>query len=346
MPDPTPTLPHVSEKRRFPTREQPQIAPRLKRSRWPFARRKNRRVEVFREPITERVMPIVSGYWHRARSLTRLWIFLGLVVVLGSTGALVRHFVLRSAHFVVRTLRISPTRHVASSALRNRMGHQIGLNLFRVQLDEIRREVAQDPWIASVQVRRELPGTIAIDVIEREPSCLVALGALYLADADGLVFKRATPDEAVSLPVVTGIDRDSYIAHPESAKIEVREALTALRAWREVESVNGPRPAIGEIHLDRVLGVTIYMISGTAVRLGRVAADDTISGRLKKFDAVWSALENSVDGTREHARIIYLDNRVRADRVTVKLAQPIGLMQSDSAAVSSERGGGQSLPGR
>jgi hypothetical protein len=54
------------------------------------------------------------------------------------------------------------------------------------------------------------------------------------------------------------------------------------------------------------------------VRVGRV--DDTLPERLERFDLVWRELSQ----TGERPRFIYLDNRTRPDRVTVKLAQAPG----------------------
>ena len=79
--------------------------------------------------------------------------------------------------------------------------------------------------LSAEAARRELPSTIAVDVVEREAACVVALNALYLADTRGLVFKRANPDEAAALPVITGVDRDAYLSEPEHAREHVREAL-------------------------------------------------------------------------------------------------------------------------
>ena len=59
---------------------------------------------------------------------------------------------------------------------------------------------------SAAHVRRELPSALVHRLhVEREPTCVVALDALYLADDDGVLFKRATPEEAASLPVVTGV---------------------------------------------------------------------------------------------------------------------------------------------
>ena len=127
--------------------------------------------------------------------------------------------------------------------------------------------------MARAHVRRELPSTLVVDVVEREAACACRFGALYLADADGNVFKRATPDEAAGLPVVTGIGRDDYLADPDGAR---DAAAPGAGGDRRLAAGGGP-PAIGEVHLDRIAGVTLYTVErGVGVRLG--AATTILAG--------------------------------------------------------------------
>ena len=71
------------------------------------------------------------------------------------------------------------------------------------------------------------------------------------------------------------------------------------------------------MHVDRLLGITAYTRGGVGVRLGRPHDEngESLAKRLERFDAVWAALAE----TGERPRVIYLDNRARPDRVTVKL---------------------------
>jgi cell division protein FtsQ len=279
---------------------------------WPFGRRRNRRVR-----LTGSALPSPTG-WLRAavRRSARMALSLGILAALGGAAFAAHHFVTRSSHFAVRAVRISPTRHASSESLTARAGDLTGQNLFKVDLDEVARAVREEPWLKSAHARRELPATIVVDVVERDPACGVALGPVYLADARGDVFKRASPDEAAGLPVVTGVDRDLYLADPDGAKLQIRDALTALESWRKKPS----RPAVGEVHLDKLLGVTLFVsdpsAGSLAVRLGPPGAD--LDTRLSRFDAVWSSLRAG----GETPRLIYLDNRARPDRVTVKLTAP------------------------
>ena len=136
-----------------------------------------------------------------------------------------------------------------------RAGVPLGVNLFAIDRDEVARAVSKSRGCARAHVRRELPSTLVVDVVEREAACAVAFGALYLADARGNVFKRATPDEAAALPVVTGIARDDYLAEPERRASQLRAG--AARDRRVAEG-RRPAPALGEMHVDRIAGVTVY----------------------------------------------------------------------------------------
>jgi cell division protein FtsQ len=272
------------------------------RRRWPFSRRGNRRVRLTKSRF--------AGLGASLKRSLRALLVVGAVAACAGGGWGLHRFLTRSSHFTVRALRFSPTKHVSAESLAARAGEVVGLNLWKVDLDQLARDVMQEPWVQSAHARRELPSTLMVDVVEREPAAGVALGPVYLADARGAVFKRANPDEAAGLPVVTGIDRDEYLADPDRAQERVREALSAVQAW-------GTRPAVGEVHLDKLLGVTFYTVeSGLGVRLGR--PDGDLTARLRRFDAVVAALAE----TGERPRLIFLDNRARPDRVTVKLAPP------------------------
>jgi cell division protein FtsQ len=286
-------------------------ARRARRIGWPFGPRRNRRVRAAAPAVPPAPRPplwptvaAALGRWRRSLLALAVALSLAAGVWLG------RWYVTHARHFAVREVRVTPVKHVTAESLLQRAAVPVEVNLFSIDRDEVARVVSQEPWLARVHVRRELPSTVVLDVVEREAACVVALGALYLADDDGNVFKRATPDEAAPLPVVTGIARDEYLAQPAEARAAIREGLQALAAWR----ADPERPPLGEVHVERIAGVTVYTDRGVGVRLG--AVDDTLGERLRRYDAVAEALRAG----GEEPRLIYVDNRARPDRVTVKLA--------------------------
>jgi len=289
---------------------------------WPFGEKGNRRVRLTAtSPSPAKPKRTVAARLKSARR--GLTIFVTLVVVVGgSFGA--HFFFTRSAKLAVKELRFSSLRHATVADLSARAGVPLGVNLFSVDLAAVERNVARDPFVRSVSARRELPSAISIDVVEREPELVVELGGLYLVDSDGAVFKHATTAEAASLPVVTGLGRDDFQADPDSSRHRLVGALIVARQW--AAGVADGRPALGELHFDRLTGVTCFTADGVGVRIGRSPADDdTLPLRLGRLDQVWAALRKSGD----RPRLIYLDNRARPDRVTVKLAVPVQAPASD-----------------
>ena len=279
-----------------------------------FGRRGNRRVRSSSPALPRPPRPpLWASAWGALLAWRRSLLVAAVGVTLAASAWAGRWYVTHARHFAVQKVRVSPTVHVTAEALVARANVPLGVNLFAVNREEVARTVSQEPWVARVHVRRELPSTLMIDVVEREAACSVAFGALYLADADGNVFKRATPDEAAGLPVVTGIGREEYVAQPERSREQLKQALRAIAAWR-VRADGTTRAPLGEVHIDRIAGVTVYSDSGVGVRLG--AVDDTLAARLVRYDAVAAALA----GGGEEARLFYVDNRARPDRVTVKLA--------------------------
>lgn len=252
---------------------------------------------------------LASGTWP---ILGRLLCALGLTACLLGLGAGAFYFVRHSERFSIREVRFTPTARVSTDSLRDRAQIRLGENLFRLDLRQVRQRLMAEPWLKEVRVRRELPAAIAIDIVEYRPEVLVALGALYLADEDGVVFKRATPAEAGAMPVVTGIERETYLGERGEAQGLLQAAIAALSVYRAGKG----RPPIGEVHVDRFAGMTLYTLSGTAIRIGSGDPAE-LKPRLRRMDAVLAALRES----GQQARLIFLNNRAHLDQVTVRLEE-------------------------
>src|SRR5262249_38722500 len=146
--------------------------------------------------------------------MLRLGATLLLCGLLGGAAYGARYFVYSSPRFAVRKLRLSGAHRVPAEALTRRAAVPLGTNLLGIDTHAVETRLLGDPWLSAVSVRRELPATLRIEVTEHEPAALVALESLYLCDAAGVVFKRATPSESAGLPVVTGVGRATYVLEP------------------------------------------------------------------------------------------------------------------------------------
>lgn len=205
---------------------------------------------------------------------------------------------------------------------------QRGDHLLGCDTDLVEAALRRHPWIAGVEVRRELPHRLAVKVVERRAAALVDLGGLYLVDDRGEVFKRATPGDGLDLPVITGIGREAWVESRLEVEPLLSAALALLARW--AERGLDRRAPVSEIHVDPDYGTTLWAgDDGLEVRLGQGALPE----KLQRLERVLSALE--AEGQR--AQVLHLDNRRRPDWVAVRLAGRRG--EGDGRSASAGGGG-------
>lgn len=266
-------------------------------------------------PIRERVPSGRAVVIACGRALRRLAPLVFLLALGGGAAYGARagwHFFMTSPRFAVTHVDVVGAHAMSADEVRADAPVHLGDNVFQVDLAAIDAALAQEPWIAGVAARRDLPHGVVIEVRERQAAALVALDAMYLSDDQGRLFKRARADEGVGLPVITGLTRDDVTADDAAAADRIRHGLAVLAAWGTA------RPAIGEIHVDPQGAVTLYSFdSAVAIRLG--TADGTaLAARLDTFDAAWASLSSD---ERSRARALQLDLDSRPDQVTVAFSR-------------------------
>ena len=114
-----------------------------------------------------------------------------------------------SSWFFVNNIEITGTHKTQPEELKKyiREGQQ---NALFADLTRIKLGLENHPWIQSAVIWRELPSTIRVHIIERQPKALVLSGNLYLVDSEGRVIDTFDHDsEYSSLPVITGISEIS-----------------------------------------------------------------------------------------------------------------------------------------
>lgn len=228
---------------------------------------------------------------------------------MGWSGYQGYQFAVRSSYFTVRSVRLEGVKRSPRADLLKRLEWTKGRSIFALHSREVAEALISHPWVAEATAHRRLPGTLEIRIEEHQPKAVVLLGHLYLINAAGAVFKRASQDEAEGLPVISGIERLAYLNGRKETLHKVARALEALRLYQSAK-----RPPVGEIHVGDDDEITLFLRrGGTALRFGqRMSAE-----RLHKLDAVWAALGPDT----RRARAVYLDHEQRTERVVVRLAR-------------------------
>ena len=277
-----------------------------------FKRKSNRRITVSGSSIALWLADGLRALGQRLLLVGKALAVLALVAGAALAGRqLIRH-VIASPRFAVRDVLVKQSTHIGGDEIRALAGIRPGDRLLAVDPDAVATRLTRHPWIASARVRRELPSTLSIEVVERRAVATTLMGALYLVDEAGHPFKRATFEEADGLPVITGVTRDQFALVRTTGEAVFREALGVLAAYANSDGV--ARPKLSEIHIDPRVGFTLVLLDGGGeVRLGR---GDTVA-KLERFDRIVAAL-----GPRGPAALttVFLDGPL-ADRVTVNLTQ-------------------------
>ena len=95
------------------------------------------------------------------------------------------------------------------------MGADIGRNIFKVSLDDRRKQLEEIPWVESATLMRLLPAKLRINIVERKPVAFVRMRSkISLIDANGVVMDMLRGQTKYSFPVLatTGDEPVSTLA--------------------------------------------------------------------------------------------------------------------------------------
>jgi cell division protein FtsQ len=230
---------------------------------------------------------------RRARTLLR-WtgivaanVAIGAVLV-ASGASVARHFA-TSDELAVREIVVEGTAATTPEAVRAVLQGYLGRNLVELALDEVAADATRDPWVKQASVKRILPATLRITVIERTPGALALLdGSVYVVDDGGVVMGPAGPELPYDLPLLVGLDahqgkdREATLARGIDLLMRLHTAFpTWTRGISEVDLARGDRVVVTRIEggpqilldpdrIDRNLGAYLALQPTIARKVGDV----------------------------------------------------------------------------
>lgn len=179
-----------------------------------------------------------------------------LVAALIAGGVWVWQHTQSGTRFAVQHIEIEGAKHTPRAALDLVTRRYVGLNLFRIDIGRVQRDLGGLGWVSRVDIEKNLPDTLRIKITERTPVALARAGTrLFYVDEQGAAFAELSPRSGDDdLPVITD-------AHgPELAR-----AIALLRELRATDreiysrvSEVRPVPPRGFALFDRELGAFVY----------------------------------------------------------------------------------------
>jgi cell division protein FtsQ len=140
-----------------------------------------------------------------------------------------------------------------------------GTNVFAADEPTVQLLLSIEPRLKSVEMIRQIPGTIKLLVTERQPMALLHSGNSFLElDSTGRILDRYSKLSDQALPLVTGIDTEGLGLVPGCfIKGEQMETALDILAALPEEAAD-----IGEINVADLQFIKLYTDSGLEIRLG------------------------------------------------------------------------------
>jgi cell division septal protein FtsQ len=159
--------------------------------------------------------------------------------------------------FAISTFRVeSSDRSSADNIYARLRSVYSGENIFSVNLYEIEHLVRMDPWVQAAGVKRVLPNTIRVRVIERRPVAVAIIdGVAHLVDGSGYVIGPSGGYQD-DLPVLTGLssrNSDDLIA-------SLNDGVTMLERLNVQAPLFAQR--ISELNLRFASHVVVHTLDG------------------------------------------------------------------------------------
>lgn len=179
-----------------------------------------------------------------------------------------------------------------------------GESVLFADLDSWRKRLLASPWVRDVALRRSLPGTIEVAVLEKTPIGVGRLnGELYLVDDRGVIIDQFGPQYAdLDLPIIDGL------AGSGDTLVDESRAELAARVIAAARSKPALAKRISQIDVSDVHNASVILAGDSAViELG----DDQFAPRLESYVGLAAALHERV------VDIDYVDLRFD-DRIYVK----------------------------
>ncbi|MCK9200603.1 MAG: cell division protein FtsQ/DivIB [Gallionella sp.] len=178
--------------------------------------------------------------------------------------------------FPLHSVRLdAPPQRVIPEEVLQKVRGEVNGNFFTVDIDSLRASLEQLPWVRSVNIRREFPDRLTVQLEEHQ--ILARWNGASLVNTHGEVFDAQS---AEVLPSFVGQDGDSYEISQRYG--EFGEQLEPLRL-RVAQIALSPRHA-WQLHLS----------NGMVLELGREEMEQRLARFVEVYPYSLAALEGSV----------------------------------------------------
>lgn len=171
--------------------------------------------------------------------------------------------------FLVDTIFVEGNEKYSESSIVSVTGLTTGRHMLFYDLEKIKADIAENPYLKVVGVERELPRTIHITIVEREEAAAIAVQDYHvIIDVEGHVLSISTGSDISNLLRITGISQMGFQVNQPLDTGSNMQIQALMLILQQIEAFN-LRADIVSIDLTNPLRLSMQTKEGIAVLLGQ-----------------------------------------------------------------------------
>lgn len=170
--------------------------------------------------------------------------------------------------FVLKNVKIHGNYYLPDDEVRRISGIAMGENIFQMKVEDIIQTMSKDIRVERAQVKRVLPDTIDILVVERAPLAIIKCNYGYLeAGQGGIILAAHRNLTNIPVPIVSGFTVSDLFVGDRLEYENINHVLAYLDQLEWETSTS-----ISEINIADPDNVMVYMKGGVQMRMGNIGS--------------------------------------------------------------------------
>ncbi|KJS19253.1 MAG: hypothetical protein VR72_19770 [Clostridiaceae bacterium BRH_c20a] len=210
------------------------------------------------------------------------------------------YFFIHSPFFTIENINVTGNYLLDTEKILNLSQVNKGQNLIKIDKKEIIKRISVHPFVKEVEIKRGLPDTLKINVIERKPvGLLVCPDGFIQVSKEGVFLALIHDIGEYNLPVISGIDLEQLPGPGQVIKNDELSLALGIISESFQELLND----IVEINIENKGHILAYTLDGIEIRLGSL---ENISEKLYDLNHI---LEDFNTKGLDDSNIEYIDLR-------------------------------------
>ncbi|MCY3986328.1 MAG: FtsQ-type POTRA domain-containing protein [Candidatus Dadabacteria bacterium] len=144
-----------------------------------------------------------------------------------------------SDHLKVREVVITGNNRITSSEIIKRSGIRAGTTSMLFSTSQAKQEILENPWAEEVRMKKLLHGRVKVEILEREPFCIVAWDGTqpYYMDRKGNLLGEAEPSHGLDFPVISSKNEIPSGLMLQAIEILNLSKFSPALGWAEISEI-------------------------------------------------------------------------------------------------------------